>query len=54
LKCLFYLYKYILDEQGTPFCCGGPIPEEYASQYGGYGDDTYDAAESINKMYDYQ
>jgi hypothetical protein len=48
------LYKYNLDEQGTPFCCGGPIPDEYASQYGGYSDDMYGAAESINQMYDYQ
>ncbi len=49
-----YLSKSNLDEQGTPFCCGGPIPEEYVSPYGGYGDDTYGAAESINKMYNHQ
>jgi hypothetical protein len=50
LLCYFYLYKYNSDEQGTPFCCGGPIPEEYSSRYGGYGDDMYDAAESFNTM----
>jgi hypothetical protein len=49
----FYLSKSNLDEQGTPFCCGGPIPEEYVSPYGGYGDDTYGTAESINKMYNH-
>ncbi|CAF1485529.1 unnamed protein product [Adineta steineri] len=38
------------DEQGAPFCCGGAIPEEYSTQYGGYADDMYDAAESINKI----
>ncbi|UJR33713.1 hypothetical protein I4U23_021142 [Adineta vaga] len=38
------------DEQGTPMCCGGPIPDEYASQYGGYGDDLYDTAESFHKI----
>lgn len=44
--------KCHLDEQGTPYCCGGPIPEEYAAQYGGYSDDPYDAAESLHHMYD--
>lgn len=39
------------DEDGTPYCCGGPIPDEYASQYGGYGDNTwFDAAESIHQL----
>lgn len=36
------------DEQGKPYCCGGPIPLEYLSHAGGYGDDWEDAAESIN------
>ncbi|CAF0780943.1 unnamed protein product [Rotaria sp. Silwood1] len=38
------------DEQGTPYCCGGPIPEEYASIYGGFEDNMYDAAGSFNKI----
>ncbi|CAF0725661.1 unnamed protein product [Adineta ricciae] len=38
------------DEQGAPICCGGAIPDEYVSAYGGYGDDLYDAAESFNKI----
>ena len=45
-----HLYKYNLDEQGTPFCCGGPIPAEFVSQYGGFEDDLYGKAESINQM----
>jgi hypothetical protein len=49
-----YQYNHNLDEQGTPYCCGGPIPIDYINQYGGYSDDTYGAAESISKMYDYQ
>jgi hypothetical protein len=40
----------ISDEQGAPFCCGGPIPVEYASHYGGYGDDMDDAGESIHHV----
>lgn len=48
-----YLYNTNLDEQGTPYCCGGPVPVEYISQYGGYADDLYASAESIHKMYDY-
>ncbi|CAF3236412.1 unnamed protein product [Rotaria socialis] len=38
------------DEQGTPYCCGGPLPEEYASAYGGYEDDAYAGADSINTI----
>ncbi|CAF4176061.1 unnamed protein product [Rotaria magnacalcarata] len=38
------------DEQGTPYCCGGPLPEEYATSYGGYEDDAYAAADSINTI----
>ncbi len=41
-----------LDEQGTPYCCGGPIPVEYMSQNGGYGDDWDDATDSLNKLYE--
>lgn len=37
------------DEHGTPFCCGGPIPDEYVSLYGGYADDWRDSADSVNK-----
>lgn len=36
---IYFYLKFNLDEQGTPYCCGGPIPEEYNSQYGGYADD---------------
>lgn len=39
-----------LDEQGTPYCCGGPIPEEYSSYYGGYSDDPEDSADSIHGL----
>jgi hypothetical protein len=42
-----YLYP---DDTGTPYCCGGPIPDEYVSQYGGNADDMDDAGESINQM----
>jgi hypothetical protein len=49
-KWSLFIQKYNLDDQGAPYCCGGPIPEEFVSQYGGYEDDIYDAAESINKM----
>jgi len=42
---IFIYSKSNLDEQGTPFCCGGPIPEEYVSQYGGYQDYWDDGSE---------
>ncbi|CAF3786603.1 unnamed protein product [Adineta steineri] len=38
------------DEQGMPYCCGGPIPQEYFSQYGGYADDWKDSAENFNTI----
>lgn len=38
------------DDRGVPYCCGGQLPEEYASQYGGYGDDMDDAAHSFNNI----
>lgn len=39
------------DEDGTPYCCGGSIPDEYASQYGGYGDNSwFDGTESIHQL----
>jgi hypothetical protein len=39
----FFIYRiFNLDEQGTPYCCGGPIPDEYVSQYGGYEDNEND------------
>ncbi len=47
---MFIYWKYNLDEEGTPHCCGGPIPEEYISQYGEYADDWNDASESINQI----
>lgn len=47
---LFIHWKYNLDEQGTPYCCGGPIPDEFVSSCEGCNADQYDSGESINKM----